>query len=104
MAKPPRSRPKLQIAIIFSLLLWLFILLVSSMFPCSKGCPDGFSAKSAGGLKLHQSKCEAFLKRSMAANERRKATATAAAKAKQLKLKGHKKRLGSTVPEVTILR
>jgi hypothetical protein len=86
MAKRPQSHPKLQTAVVFSLLLFLFILSVSFMFPC-KHCQDGFSALSVGGLTRHQNKCQGFLKHEAAAIERRKATVISM-KARRTKLKG----------------
>ncbi|KAF5316669.1 hypothetical protein D9619_006659 [Psilocybe cf. subviscida] len=68
------------------------------MFPCLKACPDGFSAISSRGLKQHQSKCQAFLKQSEAAYERRKSTAISS-KVKRTKLKERKARLNSTALE-----
>ena len=87
MAKHPRSRPKLPIAVVFS----LFFLFILFMHLC-KDCQDGFSAVTPKGLKLHQKKCQSFLKREAAANERRKATA---ALKKRMKLKERKVRSGS---------
>jgi hypothetical protein len=95
MAKHPRGRPKLQITILFSLLL-LFILF---MHPC-KDCQDGFSAMN---LKLHQKRCQSFLKLEAATNERRKATA-ASKNARRTKLKERKERLGSVALGVRFLR
>jgi hypothetical protein len=95
-AKHHRSRPKLQIPVVFSLLLILFSLSVSFMFAC-KHCPNGFSAVSAGGLRRHQKTCEAFQKHEDGANHRRKAAATSY-KAKRAKLKDHKMRLNSAAP------
>jgi hypothetical protein len=89
----------MQTAVVFSLLLFLFILSVSFMFPC-KHCQDGFSALSIGGLTRHQKKCQAFLKHEAAAIERRKATVISM-KARRTKLKERKVCLGSTAPEVT---
>jgi hypothetical protein len=89
MVKYARSRPKLQITIVFFSLL-LFILF---MHPC-KDCQDGFSAITSKGLKLHQKKCQSFLKHETAANKRRKATATAK-NVRRTKLKGRKVRSGS---------
>jgi hypothetical protein len=89
MAKHPQGRPKLQIAIFFSLLL-LFILF---MHPC-KDCQDGFRAMTPKGLKLHQKRCQSFLKHEAARNERRKATA-ASKNVRRTKLKERKERLGS---------
>jgi hypothetical protein len=98
MAKHPRSRPKLRIAVIFLLSLILFSVLF--MFAC-KHCPDGFSAVSAGGLRQHQKKCRAFLKHEEDANQRRKATATSS-KVKRAKLKDRKMRIGSAAPGVSL--
>jgi hypothetical protein len=98
MAKHPRGRPKLQITILFSLLL-LFILF---MHPC-KDCQDGFSAMTPRGLKLHQKRCQSFLKLEAATNERRKATA-ASKNARRTKLKERKERLGSVALGVRFLR
>jgi hypothetical protein len=98
MVKHPRSRPKLRIAVVFLLSLILFSVLF--MFAC-KRCPDKFSAASAGGLRQHQKKCQAFLKREEDANQRRKATATSS-KVKRAKLKDRKMRLGSAAPGVSL--
>ena len=89
MAKRPQGRPKLQIAIVFSLLL-LFVLF---MHLC-KDCQDGFSAMTPRGLKLHQKRCQSFLKCEAATNERRKATA-ASKNVRRTKLKERMERLGS---------
>jgi hypothetical protein len=72
------------------------------MFAC-KRCPDSFSAVSAKGLKQHQKKCKAFLKRDDDTNQRRKATA-ASSKVKRAKLTGkdRKMRLNSAAPEVSL--
>ena len=70
------------------------------MFPC-KDCPKRFRALSAGGLKLHQKKCQASLKRDAEANRRRKAIA-ALDKAKQEKLNSRKAHLGSAAPGVGV--
>ena len=70
------------------------------MFAC-KHCPDRFNAVSAGGLRQHQKKCQAFLKHEEEANQRRKATATSS-KAKRAKLKDRKQRLGSAAPVVSL--
>ena len=99
MAKHPRSRPKLQIGVTFSLLLVLFSLLVSFMLPC-KHCQPGFSALSSRGLMQHQKKCEAFLKHEAAANERRKVT-TNSNKIRQTKLNECKVHLGTATPGVS---
>ena len=99
MAKHPRSRPKLRIGVIFSLLLVFFILSVSFMLPC-KHCQTGFSALSVRGLTQHQKKCEAFLKHEAAANECRKATANSN-KIRRTKLNERKARLGSATPGVS---
>jgi hypothetical protein len=74
------------------------------MFAC-KRCPDGFSAVSAGGLRQHQKKCEAFLKLEESANQRRKATAISnkVKRTKRAKLKDRKMRLNSAAPGVSIL-
>ena len=69
------------------------------MFAC-KHCPDGFTAMSAGGLRQHQKKCEAFLKREDDANHRRRATAISS-KVKRAKLKDRKMRLNSAAPGVS---
>jgi len=98
MAKQPRGRRKLQIAIVFSLL-FLFILF---MHPC-KDCQDGFSAITPKGLKLHQKKCQSFLKHEAAANERRKATA-ASKNVRRTRLKERKERLGSAALRVRFLQ
>jgi len=98
MAKHPRSRPKLRIAIFFSLLLTLSVLF---MFAC-KHCPDRFRAVSSGGLSKHQKKCEAFLKCEDDANRRRKAIATSN-KVRRAKLKDRKMRLNSAAPGVNLL-
>ena len=71
------------------------------MFAC-KHCPDGFSAVSAGGLRLHQKKCEAFLQREDAANQRRKATASLTL-VKRAKLKNRKMRLNPGVSLFVII-
>jgi hypothetical protein len=89
--KHPQSCPKLQIAIVFSLFLFLFILSVWFMFLC-KHCPERYNALSARGLIQHQKKCQAFLKHEADANQRRKATA-ASNKARRAKLKDRKARL-----------
>jgi hypothetical protein len=70
------------------------------VFAC-KRCPDGFSAVSAKGLKQHQKKCKAFIKRDDDTNQRRKATA-ASSKVKRAKLKDRKMRLNSAAPEVSL--
>jgi len=98
MAKQPRGRRKLQITIVFSLL-FLFILF---MHPC-KDCQDGFSAITPKGLKLHQKKCQSFLKHEAAANERRKATA-ASKNVRRTRLKERKERLGSAALRVRFLQ
>jgi hypothetical protein len=98
MAKRPRGRPKLQIAIVFSLLL-LFILF---MHPC-KDCQDGFCAMTPGGLKLHQKKCQSFLKYEAATNERQKATA-ALKDVRQTKFKKRKECLDSAALGVRSLQ
>lgn len=98
MTKRPRSCRKPQIAIVFSLL----FLLILFMHPC-KDCQDGFSAITPKGLKLHQKKCQSFLKREAAVNERRKATATSK-NIRQMKLKERKVRLGSAALGVRFLR
>jgi len=100
MAKRPRSRPKLRIAIFFSLLLTLFVLSMLFMFAC-KHCPDGFRAASSGGLSKHQKKYEAFLKREDDANQCRKAIATSN-KVRRAKLKDCKMRLNSAAPGVSL--
>jgi len=99
MAKRPRSRPKLRIAIVFSLFLFLFAISVWFMFPC-KHCPERFSALSARGLTQHQTRCQAFLKHEAEASQRRKATA-ASNKVRRAKLKDRKARLGSAAPGVS---
>ena len=96
MARRPQRHPKLQSSLVFSLLLFLFILF---MFPC-KDCQDGFHALSMKGLKIHQKKCQAFLNHEAVANERRKATA-ASKRVRQSKLKDRKMRLGSAAPGVS---
>ena len=98
MAKHPRGHPKLQIAIAFSLL-FLFILF---MHPC-KDCQDRFSAITPKGLKLHQKRCQSFLKHEAAANERRKAT-VASKNVRRTKLKERKERMGSAALGVRFLR
>jgi hypothetical protein len=97
MAKHPRGHPKLQIVIAFSLL-FLFILF---MHLC-KDCQDGFSAITLKGLKLHQRRCQSFLKHEAVANEHRKATA-ASKEVRQTKLKERKEHLGSAALEVRFL-
>jgi hypothetical protein len=92
-AKHPRS-PKL---VVFSLLLILFTLSVSFMFVC-KHCTNGFTAVSAGGLRRHQTKCEAFQKHEDGANHRRKATASSNKAKRATKLKDRKMRLNSAAP------
>ena len=96
MAKHFRSRPKLQIAIVLSLSLFLFSLSVWFMFPC-KHCSERFGALSARGLTQHQRKCQAFLKHEAEANQRRKTTA-ASYKVRRTRLKDRKARLGSAAP------
>ena len=72
------------------------------MHPC-KDCPDGFSAMTPKGLKLHQKKCLSFLKHEAATNERRKAAA-ASTNARRIKLKERMERLGSAAVGVSFLR
>jgi hypothetical protein len=100
ITKHPRSRPKLRIAVVFSLSSFLFNLFVLFMFAC-KRCPDGFNALSAGGLRKHQKNCSAFLKLEDDTNQRRKAAA-ALNKVKRAKLKDRKMRLNSAAPGVSL--
>jgi hypothetical protein len=85
------SNRKLQMTTVFSLR--LFFLLILFMHLC-KDCQDGFSAITPKGLKLHQKKCQSFLKHEAGANERRKATA-ASKNVRRTKLKERKVRLSS---------
>lgn len=101
MAKYPRSHAKLQIAVVFLLVLFLFTLSISFMFPC-KHCQEEFSALSAGGLMKHRKTCQAFQKHEAAAIERRKATATSK-KVRRTQLKERKAHLAAAVPEVSFL-
>ena len=55
------------------------------------------------GLKLHQKKCQSFLKHEAAINERRKATATSR-DVRRMKFKKRKERLDSAALGVRFLR
>ncbi|KAF8958622.1 hypothetical protein BDZ97DRAFT_1923519 [Flammula alnicola] len=96
MARPPRRRPKLQIALLFCLVLTLFLLSVSVMYPC-KHCPDNFIARSAGGLRQHHNKCEAYLKHEAESTQHRQ-SAAALNKTKRSKLAHRKARIHSQTP------
>jgi hypothetical protein len=72
------------------------------MHPC-KDCQDEFSAMTSKGLKLHQKRCQSFLKHEAATNQRRKATVVSK-NVKRTKLKERKERLGSAALGVRFLR
>ena len=95
MTRRFRSRSISQIALFF------LLLLVYLMFPC-KHCPEGFSAVSSKGLKLHQKKCPAYLNHEAAARSRRKATVESQ-RVKRTKLKERKVRSDLPVQGVSYL-
>jgi hypothetical protein len=66
------------------------------MHPC-KNCQGRFSSIAPKGLKIHQKKCQSFMKHEAAANERRKTTAAASKNVRRTKLKERKVRMGSAV-------
>jgi hypothetical protein len=72
------------------------------MHPC-KDCQGQFSSMAPKGLKIHQKKCQSFLKHEAAANERRKTTA-ASKNVRRTKLKERKVRMGSAALGVRFLQ
>ena len=89
----PRSRLKLKIALLFTLLLPALLFLVHFMTRC-KYClgPEKFTASSLAGLQNHQNKCEGYLRNEVGAAEHRR-SAAALSKKRKSKLSSRKARL-----------